>query len=232
MKNWIGLLSLAVLAGCSSVGDGEVTTEKVTLDAFDTMQITTPIDTYITVSPAHTNGLDIAIDQNLQGQVSYELTEGMLTISSKDKIEPTSSSIYASSNTFDHLVLDKQTRAWLAIHQFDDFTISINGTSELNLSKVELEDFTIDVAGQADLHARGIVKNLVITISGTGDLDLSGLNSHKASVTIIGNANVILGTVNDLEVQISGSGDVKYKTGAQAMVQSYISGAGQVTAYK
>jgi hypothetical protein len=232
MRKWIGLTSLAVLSGCSNLGDGEVTTKDFPVEEYHTLVVTSNIDTYITASPSQTNQVSVTIDANLAGQVDQTFEEGVLTLSSEQKIEPTAATMHVTASSLDTVTLDKTTQAWIAVHQYDDFELNVVGSSDIQVSKVELEEFFIDVAGQANINAMGMVKTLDITVSGSGDFDLSGLNSHNAKINISGNADVVLGTVNNLDVTISGNGNVQYKTGARAMVQSNISGSGNVTSYK
>jgi hypothetical protein len=231
MKKWIGLVSLVVLSGCSNLGDGELTTQEFPLDDYHTVTTASNIDTYITASPTQQNNVSLTIDDNLKGKVKHLLDKGVLSISSEQNIEPTSATLEITSSSLNALNLEQHTKAWVAIHQFDDFSLNVIGNSDVMFSKVELEHFTINVSGVGNAQAMGMVKDLDILVSGKGDLDLSGLNSLNATVTITGDANIVLGTVNELAVVITGLGTVKYKTGSRALVQSKISGSGSVTAY-
>lgn len=89
-----------------------------------------------------------------------------------------------------------------------------------------LDKLEAQITGSGNIRAKGSVNNLTTRISGSGDMLFSDLEAYDAKCTLTGSGNMYLSVENELDVYLSGSGDVIYY--GNPTVNSYASGSGKV----
>ena len=85
------------------------------------------------------------------------------------------------------------------------------------------------VDGVVDLGNRAVGRtdHLTISVSGSGNLELTELTAREASVDVTGSADLVLHVSEALMVNITGSADVLYEGGPR--VNATITGSGSVS---
>ena len=90
----------------------------------------------------------------------------------------------------------------------------------------ELTDLTVRLVGVGDFNLRGTAETLDIRITGVGDVKAFDLNANICSISISGNGDVEAYVNDELDVSITGLGNVFYK--GNPTITSTISGAGEI----
>jgi hypothetical protein len=103
---------------------------------------------------------------------------------------------------------------------------AVAGSGDLVVQGVRGEEFVASVSGSGALRAKGEADDIRLSITGSGDLDLSELTAKTAHVVIAGSGNARLHASDRVVGSVSGSGDVGVAGGAQCQVR--VAGSGGV----
>ncbi len=109
-----------------------------------------------------------------------------------------------------------------AVTHFD-----VSGTSKLSIASYRQDKLDIDLSGDAEVSAAGEAKTLSLSVSGSGDTDLSALKVGDAAVDISGSGDAKLAPTGKTVLDISGSGEVTLLSRPSNLI-SNISGSGSV----
>jgi hypothetical protein len=84
--------------------------------------------------------------------------------------------IYVSAPVLESVTINGAADAVMKSYSADkDFSLTVNGTGDLELEDIEVPTLSFTINGAGDLDADDIdVKNLYISINGAGDVDVSG----------------------------------------------------------
>jgi hypothetical protein len=104
---------------------------------------------------------------------------------------------------------------------------NMSGAGSLAIEGYKQERLSIDVSGDTEVRAVGEAKGLSLSISGSGQTDLSGLKLGDADVDIDGSGEATLAPTGTANVSISGSGDVTLLT-HPSKLESNVSGSGSI----
>jgi len=104
---------------------------------------------------------------------------------------------------------------------------------EINIYITTPDINALAVTGSGDIIAEDEIKskNIDLTVSGSGNINLSELTAQQVKTTISGSGNIILAgknTADDLSVAISGSGNFKGMDYSAKDVSVKVSGSGNV----
>jgi hypothetical protein len=103
----------------------------------------------------------------------------------------------------------------------------LNGDGHLEIDDYNQDRLQVELTGDADVVAHGQAKTAVVTISGSGDADLSGLAADGTQVTISGSGEAKVAPKAWAKLDISGSGNVTLLS-RPARLETHVSGSGQV----
>jgi hypothetical protein len=108
--------------------------------------------------------------------------------------------------------------------------IEISGSSNVSIydSFPTLQNLIVKLSGSGKVEALKPIatEQALITISGSGNVDLKQLSALRAEVTISGSGNAELQVQNQLKATISGSGKVYYR--GNPSIQQDVSGSGRL----
>lgn len=103
---------------------------------------------------------------------------------------------------------------------------AVAGSGDLVVRGVRGEAFVASVSGSGAMRAKGEADDIRLSITGSGDLDLSELTAKTAHVVIAGSGNARLHASDRVVGSVSGSGDVGVAGGAECQVR--VAGSGEV----
>jgi hypothetical protein len=129
----------------------------------------------------------------------------------------------------------------------DQFTVSVDGSGDVAMGKVIARSANLEIAGSGklamtdvladtlnmnidgsgDSALKGEVNHQTISIHGSGSYDAHGLQSQVTTVKVIGSGDSTVWVTDELNVIITGSGDIIYR-GEPAIVQT-VTGSGNIT---
>jgi len=110
--------------------------------------------------------------------------------------------------------------------------LTVAGSGDVEIAHIGGERFALAGNGPGDVHARGAVRQLSVTSSGSGsgDLDLHDLKAADVDVTLNGPGDVRLSDVaGTLAVQQGGSGDLEADGLRTTRVTARMHGPGNIT---
>jgi hypothetical protein len=143
---------------------------------------------------------------------------------------PQSVEINAKETTLEKLITEVSDRKLIIRYPGDSWFSSWNpGPVEINVTMPQIDGLTISGSGSIVADDNIDSRIMDLTISGSGDIKLSGLSSEKVLATLSGSGNINLsGKKNsaDLKAVISGSGNVKAIDFPADNVEVKISGSG------
>lgn len=106
------------------------------------------------------------------------------------------------------------------------FDAIIPGSGNINL-EIFADVLDTDISGSGNIIIAGETEQFLTFISGSGNIFAFDMESNNCQVRISGSGNCEVLVNNQLDVQISGSGSVRYK-GNPPIVNSTITGSGSV----
>jgi len=118
--------------------------------------------------------------------------------------------------------------AWDAIHT-QDFTINIAGTANLAVP-LDVVSLDVAVAGASNLELLGTADTVNISVSGAGDISAFDLQAKNVEISMSGTGNVDISASDSLDITLSGVGRVRY-IGSPTVTQQ-ISGLGSVERHR
>lgn len=106
-----------------------------------------------------------------------------------------------------------------------NFNLSSSG--DLSIRGYDQPDLMIRITGSGDVDASGRTDSVELDIHGSGDADLSSLETGNADVEISGSGDAVVGPTGAARITISGSGDVDLTRRPASLIQN-VSGSGDV----
>lgn len=109
-------------------------------------------------------------------------------------------------------------------------SLSGSGNAEIKNSFPPQEELNFNISGSANIKASSAfnVNHVLVSISGSGNADISKIISQIADIKISGSGDVKLNVINNLKARISGSGNIYYIGNPQTDIK--ISGSGKIIA--
>jgi hypothetical protein len=104
---------------------------------------------------------------------------------------------------------------------------NVGGSGKLVIEDYKQEKLNLDVSGDADVSVKGEAKSLALSVTGSGDSDLTNLKLGDASLDISGSGQATLAPTGAANIDISGSGDVNLLT-RPSKLESNVSGSGSI----
>lgn len=105
---------------------------------------------------------------------------------------------------------------------------NLSSSGDLSIRNYDQPSLTIAINGSGEVEATGRTETVDLDISGSGEADLSGVETRDADIDISGSGEAAVGPTGAARITISGSGDVDLTRRPASLTQS-ISGSGDVT---
>lgn len=210
----ISLLSAVVLFTFSSCryigkgvqGSGVRKTEKRNLAAFKSIETNGAFEVQVTCQQAAS--FEIEGDDNLLPLIKTEVRGDVLRIYND--------SPYQTSRAM---------AVRISVPDLD--TITSTGAADIHITNVKNDGLLVSSTGAGKIEAAGETKYLSISSTGAGKIDTGKLHAERAKVTVTGAAKVDVYATQQLDVTVSGVGQVTYD-GDPPVVNKSVSGLGSV----
>ena len=92
----------------------------------------------------------------------------------------------------------------------DALTLRVSGLGELNFTHLDCNTLESIISGRGEFSAAGRANHQTIRISGSGEYEAPHLTSQKIKIVISGQGNATLKVQDQLDITISGIGQVNY----------------------
>jgi hypothetical protein len=196
----------AIAYGDSVRGSGVSRTEARDVDKFDRVSVRGSGTANITIG--REQSVTVTADDNILPILTTEVKNGELVIQPSESISPKTK-----------IVVDITVPSLKAA--------SIAGSGDVVAKGLAEEKVELSISGSGDVKVSGSAKSVQTSISGSGSIDASDLAAKDASVRVAGSGETAVNASENLDVRISGSGDVRY-VGKPKNIQRSISGSGSV----
>jgi hypothetical protein len=210
-------------------GSGNIVSQDRSVTGFSAIKSSGSFDVYL--SSGSSQSVRVEAEDNLQEYIETTLDGNELEIDTKDGFRLRHSKpikIYISSPNFSKVRLSgsgdiiSQNR----IAGADKIELGVSGSGNI---KVELDAPSVEaeMSGSGNINLSGIAKRLDAGLSGSGNISAMDLKTEETAIRISGSGNADIFASEKINVKVAGSGDVRYKGGAQ-QVSSNITGSGSV----
>jgi Putative auto-transporter adhesin, head GIN domain len=175
---------------------------------------------------AWTGGDTLEVD--VPAQITYTQAEG-----------PGKITVTGSQRSLDNLEIDGGNLHYARGHHRHggDLTIvmtapsvthfDLRGSSRLEIQGYKQDKLSLDLSGNGQVTAKGETKGLQLSMTGSGETDLSELKVGDADVNVDGSGAATLAPTGAAIVDISGSGDVTLLT-RPSKLETNVSGSGSI----
>ena len=211
------------------VGNGNVITKTVKTGDYDKIKLIGSFD--LKLVKGTEGDIRVEAEDNLQEIVKIETEGNTLVIRTKDNVSFSTKKGFLITVPFEEISEinitgsgDVETKD---VIRATDFDASITGSGDLDL-KIEATSLQTKITGSGDVDVSGTTDKLYLRISGSGNFEGYKLNSENTEISIAGSGNAEVVANRELDVKISGSGDVSYK-GRPDKLNLKTSGSGEVS---
>lgn len=103
--------------------------------------------------------------------------------------------------------------------------LKVSGLGNLSFSNLACEDLEVTISGRGDFTAAGHATHHRLKISGSAEVNTPNLISESMNIVITGQGNATVHVIQDLDITISGLGQVNYY--GQPKLRQVITGWGR-----
>ncbi len=150
-------------------------------------------------------------DARVLSRFRTEVTDGMLRIRQRD-----------GDGDFGHR---SEVTAYITVPVLT--LARVSGSGDLKVTGLDGGDTSLSISGSGSVEADGKLAQLQLSISGSGSAAMAGLVVDDANIAISGSGSAVVDVREDLNVRVSGSGNVRY-LGQPKDINTSISGSGSV----
>ena len=201
------LMFIFTFSACHRIhGNGSIKSETRNVPAFE--GVTCDGSYEVQIKCQAEQSLTIETDENLLPLIRTEVHDRKLNIRTKGFLFPT----------------DK-IRVTISIPNINEFTS--NGSSDGEINNINNNELDVDINGSGKLFLDGKTGDVKFSTSGSSKIDATSLIADDVKVRINGSGNIHVFAGSSLDVQINGSGTVKYKGDAKNVNQQ-INGSGKI----
>ena len=228
-------------------GSGKIVKQSVDVNNFDRVSLEGSGNVYIEQGP--TESLTIEADDNLLPLLDTRVTGKELVLGMKpnQSIQPSKPIVYRLAvKDLSEISLKGSGNFYVEPAQSGDMKVSVFGSGDINMKGLDADSLFINLSGSGKITVGKIaVQTIDTSVNGSGDIKLDGksdrqsiqvsgsgnylagnLETASADVTIPGSSDVTVWVKDNLNVHVSGSGNLKYY-GSPTISQS-VSGSGKI----
>lgn len=218
------LITLFFASGCEFEqkleGSGKITTRRVVVQEFSDLDIEGVFNVYLKQDKL--TRLEVLTDENLQHLVQVEQIKDVLYI----KTDPdgdysaTQMDIYITTPDITYINLEGVTALYCeSALELSNLQIDKNNTGNLQLN-AKLNTLTLNSSGTGEINLVGKAERTVINNSMVGDIYAFDFYSTSMKLTHDGTGDVEIYVLEDLDVALTGIGDVYYKGNPKSITHS------------
>ena len=230
MKNLLGLIFLLSVSSCDFVGyergNGDVASEKRTVENFHTIRLTGNYEIGLKQGPKEQ--IIIVTDSNLLEFIDTDTENEVLIVENTKKIKSDAGiKIYI---TYQQLEGIKSVGASIIRSESpirsERLELEVPGASLIDL-EIDVKDLDITMAGAGSIHLKGQVESQNIALRGVGNLEAFELESLSCQIEVSGMGGAEVNVKENLHARVNGVGSIKY-LGNPMTVDDKVSGIGTI----
>lgn len=213
--------------GCWTEGSGRTVSETRELETFSGIELKSSANIYVTQGDKQE--VRVEAEDNLINKITTVVKNNSLVVDADDNIQYTKPvTIYITVKSLCLLDLTGSgnivTRSQF---QCEFMSIKLSGSGDIRVM-VDSKSLKANLSGSGNLGMKGSSSETDIRISGSGNVDARELNTFSSAVAISGSGTSTVDVKNDLNVTITGSGNVYY-VHEPGHISSKIIGSGEIS---
>lgn len=208
-------------------GEGEVVKRTLDIDPFEAVSLGFSGD--IILTQGNTQKVEVEAQANIIENIKTDVSGGKWRVNYKKGVKQSKPvKVYITLPRLTGAGISGSGSMWTTgkFTNLGDLETYISGSGDLRLG-IDADDIEAHISGSGTISLEGSGQVLDVHISGSGDVHAMDLQVQNCEVSISGSGDAGVYASNELNVRISGSGDVTYKGDAQK-VRSSVSGSGDV----
>ncbi len=187
-------------------GSGNIATDTRNIRDFKSIDVSGVFNVEIVAQKDF--GVVVEADDNLIPLIKTEVRDGVLEISTDERIK-------------------SKSRMTVRISAPNIEKIEASGATKVSLSEVMNSSLTIDTSGASKINVSGKTDLLNIDVSGASKIDAENLAVANAVVDASGASKVMVNVSGELKADCSGASSVEY-SGTPSNIEQKTSGASKV----
>lgn len=223
----IVLLMSTTTYGCWTEGSGKTTSELRELENFNGIELKSSANIYVTQGDIQE--VRIEAEDNLINKISTTIKNKVLVVDAENNISYNKPvTIFITVKDLCMLELAGSgniiTRSQF---QCDFMNVKLSGSGDIRVM-VDSKSLKANLSGSGNLDLNGSASETDLRVSGSGNINASELISLSSAITISGSGKSTVDVRNELNVTITGSGNVYYVS-EPAKISSKIIGSGEIS---
>jgi hypothetical protein len=211
--------------GFGKRGSGVEKTEQRVISSFDKLDVSGAFT--VEFVSAEQTSVEITADDNLLADISTDVRGSTLYIETTRNLSPRGRLLVrVSSPQISSIRSSGASDISAANISSDKLTIETSGAGSVKAS-VQTSLLKLETSGAGNVALNGSAETFIVETSGAADVKARNLNVKKARLEVSGAGEVELNVSDELDVSVSGAGDIRY-FGSPSSVRQDISGAGSV----
>ena len=221
------LLLTTTSYGCRTEGSGRTTSEVRPLESFSGIELKSAANVYVTQGDVQE--VRVEAEDNLLGKINTTVKNNSLVIDDEDNIKYTKPvTMYITVKDLCLLELTGSGNIVTRSQFLCDFmNIKLSGSGDIRVM-VNSKSLKANLSGSGNLVLNGSSAETDYRISGSGNINAHELNCFSSAVAISGSGTSTVDVKNDLNVTITGSGNVHYVQ-EPGKISSKIIGSGEIS---
>jgi Putative auto-transporter adhesin, head GIN domain len=222
-KRSILILGTAALSGAIAIavvvkkrvlrGSGNVITQDRTVDAFSGVSLSA-IPGIVYVEQADQASIQVVADDNLVNLVQTAVVDGTLFVkldSGGKIVLPTKPvAVQVGGPRIQHLHVEGKGKMEVRAIKADEFSIYVNGIGDIKGGSITARKVRIEFNGIGNCVLSGSSEEQDVIVNGIGKYNGAELDTQKTHVVVSGIGDIDVRVKEELTVQLSGRGKVKY----------------------
>ncbi len=209
------LVAMVFTTGCEMEktleGNGNVTSQRIAMQDFTKIEANGIFTLYL--KQGDLGKVEIQTDENLQDLISVENVNGTLTIKTdrNSDFNATRMDVYITAPDISYLSIEGVTSVYCENTFFlSKLVVDKDNTGDLQLN-LNLDVLEINSTGMGNIELSGKSNKLIMNNSMTGDISAYGFITRDMKLTHDGTGDIEIYVLDDLEIALTGVGDVYCK---------------------
>lgn len=239
MSRYRAVLGAAVVAVTLMVGGclrgpgwpwtdaGPTVSEERTIPAVTSVILRTPGEVMITTGAEPS--LTVTAPEGILDRLTSTVDGDVLVLDSRDRLGRPGPVVYdLVLPTVETISLTGSGSVRVDGVKGADLTLDVRGSGSLRIEAIAVRDLDLAVAGSGSAVLEGSADRHRATVSGSGRVDATRLETAETAVSISGSGRADVTATETLVARVSGSGRITHAGGAR--VDATVSGSGVITA--
>ena len=209
-------------------GSGVWTEKARAVGAFTQLRVDGPIDVVLTQASA--DGIKVLADDNIEPLIESTVEGDTLVLRLQRGVGFTTRhkpQVRIDSKSLQALTLSGSGDVQMERFKGERLNLNLSGSGDLRLGMVEVRVLNVAMQGSGDVQMAGRADTQSWVMRGSGDVDARSLSGRAVKAQLDGSGDMALGVSETLDVNLRGSGDLRY-AGRPQLHQSS-SGSGEVS---